>query len=348
MAEGGANSPRAASMARRAGTRIPSLRRAVLRFGVYLATVFCLVVVNFLLPRLMPGDPIEALVAQSSSNFSFGEQSRIHLEKYYGIDRPLPQQFAHYLVRLGHGDLGRSIATNAPVREELARRLPWSLLLVGSSLLIATVIGLVLGVHSGWRRGRRTDRALLVGLLAVREFPSFLLGSLLLFTFAVKLGWLPLFGGETPFSSSYSAVARVLDIGKHLLLPSLVLTIGLTAGTFMMMRAGMVNELGADYLLLGRAKGLRERRLKYRYAARNALLPVVSLTALQLGFVVTGDALIERVFAYPGVGNLIFLSITARDYPAIQGAFLVVAVSVVSFNAVADMIYRHLDPRISA
>ncbi len=269
------------------------------------------------------------------------------LEKYYGIDRPLPQQFGNYLARLRHGDLGRTIATNTPVREELARRLPWTILLIGSSLLLATAIGLALGVHSGWRRGRRTDRALLVGLLAVREFPPFLLGSLLLFVLAVKLRWLPLFGAETPFSSSHSTVSRALDIGKHLVLPALVLTIGLTAGSFMIMRAGMVNELGADYLLLGRAKGLPERKLKYRYAARNALLPVVSLTALQLSFVVTGDALIERVFAYPGLGNLIFTSITARDYPAIQGAFLVVALSVVTFNALADMLYHHLDPRTS-
>jgi len=323
----------------------PRLHRSLLRFGAYIATILFLVVVNFALPRLMPGDPIEALVAQSSANFSFGDQTRDHLEKYYGIDKPLPQQFGHYLVRLGHADLGKSIVTNTPVREELLRRLPWTLLLVGTSLAVSTVIGVGMGVHSGWRRGRAMDRVALVALLAVREFPSFLLGSLLLFVFAVKLGWLPLFGGETAFSSTYSTIERVIDVGRHLFLPALVLTVGLTAGTFLLMRAGMVSELGADYLLLGRAKGLRERRLKYRYAARNALLPVVSLTALQLGFVVTGDALIERVFAYPGLGNLIFSSITARDYPAIQGAFLVVGFSVVSFNALADLLYRRLDPR---
>ncbi len=295
----------------------------------------------------MPGDPIDALVAQSSSNFTFGDKTRASLEAYYGIDRPLPQQFGHYIVRLLHGDLGRSVATNAPVRSELARHLPWTILLIGTSLVLATAVGLVAGVHSGWRRGRPIDRVLLVALLAVREFPPFLLGSLLLLVFAVKLHWLPLFGGETPFSSSYSFAARVVDIGQHLLLPALVLTIGLAAGTFLLMRAGMVNELGADHLLLGRAKGLRERRLKYRYAARNALLPVVSLTALQLGFVVSGDVLIERVFAYPGIGNLIFDSIRDRDYPMIQGAFLLVATSVVSFNAVADVLYRRLDPRTS-
>ncbi|MBA3287293.1 MAG: ABC transporter permease [Acidimicrobiia bacterium] len=316
--------------------------------GAYVGTILCLIVINFLVPRLMPGDPIDALVAQSSETFMFGDDSRASLEAYYGIDRPLPQQFGHYLVQLGRGDLGRSIATNAPVRDELARRLPWTLLLIGTSLVLATAVGLLAGVHSGWRRGRTMDRILLVALLAVREFPPFLLGSLLLVVFAVKLDWLPLFGGETPFSSSYSFFERIVDVGQHLLLPALVLTVGLAAGTFLLMRAGMVSELGADHLLLGRAKGLRERTLKYRYAARNALLPVVSLTALQLGFVVTGDVLIERVFAYPGLGGLIFDSIRARDYPTIQGAFLLVAISVVSFNALADVLYRRLDPRTAA
>jgi len=320
----------------------------VLRVGAFVATIFCLVFINFLVPRLMPGDPIDALVAQSADNFTFGEQTRISLEQHYQIDRPIPQQFGHYLNELAHGELGTSIASNAPVRKELARRLPWTLLLIGTSVLLATGLGLLAGVHSGWRRDRAADRTLMVGLLAVREFPPFLLGTLLLYVFAVKLDWLPLSGAETPFSDSNGLGARVVDVGQHLLLPAFVLTLGLTAGTFLMMRAGMVNELGADHLLVGRAKGLRERRLKYHYAARNALLPVVSLTALQLGFVVTGDVLLERVFAYPGVGNLIFTSISARDYPVIQGAFLLVAISVVGLNSLADGLYRRLDPRTSA
>ncbi|MEO7556500.1 MAG: ABC transporter permease, partial [Acidimicrobiales bacterium] len=297
------------------------------------------------LPRLMPGDPIESLAAQSSSNFTFGEQSRLNFEKYYGLDKPLPQQFGHYLNQLAHGDLGRSIGTNQPVRNELLRRLPWTILLVGTSLVVATLLGLVAGVHSGWKRGRRADRFLLTALLAVREFPAFLLGTLLLFLFAVTLDWLPLFGAETHTLAHQGLGERVVDIGQHLLLPATVLTVGLMAGAFLLMRAGMVSELGADHLLLGRAKGLRERRLKYRYAARNALLPVVSLTALQLGFAVSGDVLIERVFSYPGLGSLIFESINSRDYPSMQGAFLLIAVSVITLNALADLLYRRLDPR---
>ncbi len=310
----------------------------------YLGLLFVLISLNFALPRLLPGDPIDALIAQSSTNFTFGEQSRVALEEYYGLDAPLPEQYGRYLGQLAQGDLGRSIATNTPVADEIARRLPWSLLLMGTSLALATTIGVVAGVHSGWRRGRSLDRTLLGVLLIVREFPSFLLATILLFVFSVQLDWLPLFGGETAFAE-LGLGARIVDIGEHLLLPVLVLTVGLTAGSYLVMRAGMVNELGADHLVLGRAKGLRERRLKYRYAARNALLPVVSLTGLQVGFLVSGDILIERVFAYPGLGGLIFASIGSRDYPTIQGTFLLVSTSVVTVNALADVLYRRLDPR---
>ncbi|MEO5679535.1 MAG: ABC transporter permease [Acidimicrobiales bacterium] len=323
------------------GPRSP--RRWPQALASYVLTLLALITLNFFIPRAMPGDPIEALAAEGSGSFTFSS-SRDALEEYYGLDGSLASQYQHYLSRLAHGDLGRSIATLAPVKNEISRRLPWTLLLIGGSMLLATALGLVAGVHSGWRRDRPLDRALLTGLLAVREFPTFLLGSLLLFLFAVKLGWLPLSGAEEAFSSS-GPFERALDIGQHLLLPVLVLTLGLTVGTYLVMRAGMVSELGADHLLLGRAKGLGERRLKYRYAARNALLPVVSLAGLQLGFVVTGDVLVERVFSYPGVGSLLVGSIASRDYPVIQGAFLVVSVTVVTANALADALYRRLDPR---
>lgn len=315
---------------------------AALSYGV---TIFALITLNFLLPRAMPGDPIDALLAQGSSGFVFGEEARAQLEEYYGLDRSLAAQYGQYLTGLARGDLGRSIVTNTPVWDELARRLPWTLLLIGSAALVSTVVGLVAGVHSGWRRDRPMDRALMTVLLALREFPPYLLGSLLLYVFAVKLGWLPLFGAETPFSGAFGPVERAVDVGRHLLLPLLVLSVGLTAGNYLIMRAGMVGELGSDYLMLGRAKGLRDRRLKYRYVARNALLPLVSLTAIQIGFALTAVVLIERVFSYPGLGRLLFEAIAVRDYPTIQGAFLFISVGVVTINAMADALYRRLDPR---
>jgi peptide/nickel transport system permease protein len=314
----------------------------------YLATAFALVTLNFLLPRAMPGNPIEGLVAQGPNGLVSGEQGLAKLQAYYHLDGSLASQYGHYLDRLAHGDLGRSIVSNQPVTHEIARRLGWTLLLIGGALVLSTLIGLVAGVHSGWRREGRVDRALMTALLALREFPPFLLASLLLFSVAIKLNWLPPFGSETPFSSSFGLVHRFTDIVRHALLPLLVLTVGLTVGSYLQMRAGMVNELGSDYLLLGRAKGLRERRLKYRYAARNALLPVVTITALQLGTVIGGDVLIERVFSYPGLGSLIFSSINDRDYPAIQGIFVITSLTIVTVNALTDVLYRRLDPRTTA
>lgn len=313
----------------------------------YLVLAFALITLNFLLPRAMPGDPIDALLGQGAAGFSLGEGSRAALEEYYGLDGTLVSQYGNYLSRLVRLDLGRSIVTNQPVAEDVASRLPWTLLLVGSSMLLSTTIGLVAGVQAGWRRDKPMDRTLMTTLLAIREFPPVLLGSLLLLVFSVKLGWLPLYGERTRFSG-YGPVENVIDIGRHLVLPTLVLTVGLTAGHYLVMRAGMVNELGSDYLMLGRAKGLRQRRLKYRYAGRNALLPVVSLTGVEVGFALAANVLVERIFAYPGIGGLLVESIGVRDYPTIQGAFLVVSLFIVTVNALADALYRHLDPRVTA
>jgi peptide/nickel transport system permease protein len=304
-----------------------------------------LLTLNFVLPRAMPGDPIDALLARGAAGFSLGEPSRAALEEYYGLDGSLGAQYRHYLSRLAHGDLGRSIVTNAPVRKEMGRRLPWTVLLIGSSLLVSTAVGVIAGVHAGWRRDKPMDRAVMTALIAVWQFPPYLLGSMLLFVFAVKLRWLPLAGAQTAFSGSFSLLEKAVDVGQHLLLPLLVLTAGLTAWSYLLMRAGMVNELGADYLLLGRAKGLRDRRLKYRYAARNALLPLVSSTAVDIGFAVTANLVVERVFSYPGLGGLLFDSIGVRDYPTIQGVFLVISLGTVTVNALADALYRRLDPR---
>ena len=333
--------------ASRARRPLPRRRRAG-AVSSYVAMVFVLVTLNFVLPRAMPGDPIDALLAQGPAGFTLGEQSRAAYERYYGLDGSLAGQYGHYLSRLAHGDLGRSIVTNAPVAKEMGRRLPWTILLIGSSLLVSTAIGVVAGVHAGWRRDRPMDRAVMTALIAVWQFPPYLLGSMLLFIFAVKLRWLPLAGAQTAFSGSFSVVEKVVDIGQHLLLPLLVLTAGLTAWSYLLMRAGMVNELGSDYLLLGRAKGLTDRRLKYRYAARNALLPLVSSTAVDIGFAVTANLVVERVFSYPGLGGLLFDSIGARDYPTIQGVFLLVSLGTVMVNALADMLYRRLDPRTAA
>jgi peptide/nickel transport system permease protein len=312
--------------------------------GSYLIMVYVLVTLNFLLPRLMPGDPITGLLAQSGGGVA-AAQTRAVLARYYHLNGSLLSQYVHYLSRLAHGDLGRSIATNASVWHEMSYRIPWTLLLIGSSLLLATIVGSVAGIHAGWRRDRPADRTLVVGLTAAAQIPPYLLGSILLLLFAVKLGWFPLYGGQTPFAIYSSPFARVLDIGQHLLMPLLVIASGLVVWNYLVMRSGMVSELGSDYLMLGRAKGLRQRRLKYRYAARNAWLPVVSLTAINISTSVAANVVIERTFSYPGLGNLMFQSIGSRDYPVLQGVFLLYSVGIVTVNALVDVLYGRLDPR---
>jgi len=313
--------------------------------GSYLGMVAALITLNFMLPRAMPGDPVTALVTRGSSSFVYGEASKAKLEKYYNLNGSLASQFGHYLNRLAHGDLGRSITTNQPVVHDVAKAIPWTLLLITTSMLLSALIGLVLGVQAGWRRDRPADRALMTGLLSSREFPPYLLASILLFFVAVKLGWLPVGKSETAFSSDFNLAHRITDIAQHAVLPVLVLTAGLAVSYYLVMRAGMVDELGSDYLMLGRAKGLRNRRLKYRYAARNALLPVLSLTAIEIGFAVSANIIVEQVFSYPGLGGLLIGSVVNRDYPEMQGAFLVFSVGIVTVNALADLTYRRLDPR---
>ncbi|MDP8932260.1 MAG: ABC transporter permease [Actinomycetota bacterium] len=327
------------------GLEVAALRRSRAWTATsYILTVFLLITVNFVLPRAMPGDPISVLMNLSAAT-DVQQATADALADYYGLDRPLLAQYASYLAHMARGDLGLSIRYNRPVAELVAQRLPWTLLLIVSAMTLAAAVGLLAGAQSAWRRGRPVDRGLLTFFLTVRNFPVFFLGSLALFVFAVKLRWLPLAGARTPFSGSYGLLPQLADVASHLVLPASVLAVQFAAGHFLIMRASMVSELGADYLLLGRAKGLRERRLKYGYAARNALLPVVTLITLQLGFAVSGTILVETVFAYPGMGRLLYEAVAFRDYPTLQACFLVLGLVVVTLNLLADVLYRRLDPR---
>ncbi|MGI8758413.1 MAG: ABC transporter permease [Acidimicrobiales bacterium] len=314
--------------------------------GSFALTVWFIVTVNFFLPRALPGDPITLLESQGP-NLQPDAEVRAALEEYYGFDRPLVVQYVGYLGNLAQGDLGTSVSNRAPVLARIMGRLPWTLVLMGTATVLATAAGLIAGVESGWRGGRRLDRGLLGVLLTVREFPPFLLASFAILVFSVKLDWFPPAGGRDPSSGPSGLLAVLADLANHLVLPALVLTVGMAVGHYLVMRATMISELGSDHLLLGRAKGLRQRRLKYRYAARNAALPVVSFAALQIGFLVTGAIFIETIFSYPGIGQLVTSAVQARDYPLMQGCFLVIGLFVVSANTLGDAVNRRLDPRIS-
>ncbi len=319
-------------------------RSAWAAVGSYAATVLVLVTLNFAIPRLMPGDPIDALLAFGSPDYVVDDETRAELAEYYGLDASFAEQYVRYLGNLAQGDLGVSIGGNAPVKEELAGRVAWSFLLMITAMVVSLFIGLPAGVHSGWHRGKRVDRGLLSLFLSIQNVPVYLVGAVVFVVFASKLGLFPSRLAETPFGV-YSGFGRVLDIGRHLILPALLLAFDFATYQYLVMRSSMVSELGSDYLLGGRAKGLRKRTLKYRYAGRNALLPVVTVIGLQFGVAITSIIFIERIFAYPGVGGYMFEAIGNRDYPAMQGAFLVLTITVVTTNLLVDLIYRRIDPR---
>jgi peptide/nickel transport system permease protein len=310
----------------------------------YLATIFALVTFNFGIPRLMPGDPIDALMAFGSPTYVFDDATRGRLAEYYDLDEPLVRQYVDYLSGLVRGDLGTSIHNNRPITTDLGGRVGWSFLLIGAGTIISVLIGIPLGIHSGWRRGKRVDRGLLAFFLAYQNLPIFVLGSAVFVILTVKLQLFPYGGGSLPFND-YTGLAKILDVGRHLVLPATMLGLDAATYQYLVMRSSMVGELGSDYLLGGRAKGLRDRRLKYRYAGRNALLPAVSVIGLQFSLAITSVVFIERIFAYPGLGTYMIESVGVRDYPAMQGAFLILTLTVVTVNLVVDLLYRRLDPR---
>lgn len=344
-----ADTATAAPTAERAAGDRPRRRRSLAAPLIsYLLTVFILVTLNFAVPRLMPGDPVAALMAQGSPDYVADEDTRANLEEYYNLDEPFAVQYVRYLGDLARGDLGHSIYSNQPVSRELLDRAPWTILLITTSMLLSLVIGLPAAVQSAWKRGRAVDRGLLGFFLASQNIPVYFVGAVALLVFSVQLGLVPLSGATTPFSEEFGLLHRALDIAHHLALPALLMGVQFAGFEYLIMRSAMVSELGADYLLGGRAKGLRESRLKYGYAGRNALLPVVTVIGLQFSLAVTSSIFVEQLFSYPGLGLYMFNAVFVRDYPAIQGAFLIMTITVVTANLLVDLLYRRLDPRTAA
>jgi peptide/nickel transport system permease protein len=317
-------------------------KRSLTTYGIAFLFILAL---NFFMPRMMPGDPLtaiygdEALVAMTPA-------LKANLVTRFALDQPLWHQFTAYIATLFQGDMGWSYFFNAPVLKVILGSLPWTLLVVGTSLVLATLLGIVLGIESGWRRGSKTDRTLLTGLMSLNGFPDFFLGLVLLIVFGVLLGVAPLSGALTPYAG-LSGFALVLDVLKHMALPVAALTAAYLAGGYLLTRNTMITVLKSPFMLTARAKGLSQKTLKYRHAGRNSMLPVLTMTGIWLGRVVTGALFVELVFAYPGVGQLTYQALLARDYPVIQGVFLMVAISVLVVNFAVDLLYPRLDPRVS-
>jgi peptide/nickel transport system permease protein len=300
---------------------------------------------NFALPRLAPGDPLDYLFGPEVNTLTPAQRQQILRE--LRLDRPIPEQYAGYFAGILRGDLGRSVRFRAPVTDVLADRVRWTLLLILPALLLQAIIGTALGALAAWRRGSRRDLGLLTCMLALEAMPAFWTGMILINVFAVRLGWLPSFGAM-PLEVSGAPLTLAVEIGRRMILPVATITLGTVGAVFLLTRASMLTTLGEDYVLMAQAKGLSDRRVVFGHALRNALLPVYTSLTLSLGALASGVVVVETVFTYPGLGRVIYEGVLARDYPLLQGAFLLVTVGVVAANLIADLTYPLLDPRVRA
>ncbi|WP_419879562.1 ABC transporter permease [Brevibacillus centrosporus] len=309
----------------------------------YVFVIFIMLTLNFLLPRLMPGSPLAYLAGEDVGLTSASEKEAI-LESH-GLNKSLWEQYVLYLRNIATGDFGYSYQQKMPIIEIIQDRLPWTLLLTGLNLIISTVLGVLFGTISAWKRGSKKDISLLTGFMFLSAMPSFWLGMILVSIFASQLSLFPIYGAETAWSN-LKGLDRVLDIAHHLVLPLTTLVLISVTNVYMTMRYSMLNVLGEDYIMMARAKGVKEKMIKYRHAMRNALLPVATVFMLSLGFMFGGATVIETVFAYPGIGRLMFEAVISRDYPVIQASFLIITLSVVIANFLADVLYPILDPKV--
>lgn len=320
------------------------------RLVAYVLTLWTVLTLNFVLPRLLPGDPLNTLFDRDTPGYVADESVRTRLAMYYGLDRPATQQYLDYLRETLRGNLGWSISLNRPVAELIRDHLPWTLLLTLTALALASLVGVLVGAEAAWRRGSGLDRALVAASIIASNVPVYVLGTFLLIGFAVHLApqWLPMAGGRTPFARYGSLVAMAQDIAVHLFLPVTTLALHLVGAKLLLVRNSMVSILGEDFMLIARAKGLREVTLKRNHALRNAVLPFVAQLGSQMGLAITGAVFVETTFDYPGMGRLILNAVGSRDYPVIQSVFLIVAFVVLTSNLVADLINARLDPRVGA
>ncbi|PZV34407.1 ABC transporter permease [Mesorhizobium kowhaii] len=310
-----------------------------------IVTILMVAVLNFILFRVIPGDPAALLLGGARTSVT-AEQMEAQRQNW-GLDRPLfPDQMVDYLTATLQGDFGYSFKFRGRhVAELILERLPATVVLVGLAQFVAILCGVMLGLYAGWRRGGAIDHIVTGASLALYSTPSFWLGMLLVVTFSTALGWLPGYGAYSP-GATIGSLDSLLDHLRHLALPVTAVALGLIGQYVVVARAAMSDVVTEDYMVTARAKGLTNGQMLVRHAFRNAMLPVVTLITLNLGYVVAGAITVEAVFAWPGIGGLTVEALNARDYPVLQGIFLLLGASIVVANLIADLAYGLLDPRV--
>jgi len=314
------------------------------RTAFAIVTVFVAITLNFILFRALPGNAVTGLRCGHCT-----KQFRESIIKQYGLDKSKWEQYVVYLQRLAHGDLGTSTFDNRPVWDDIKQPLLNTLPMVVAGTVISIVVGIISGVVAAWRRGTAADSANLWTALAFYAMPTQWIGLLVIFYIAIPLG-LPASGIESNtlgILGTPSEWTTLSDRFSHLFLPALTLGIGLYGEYSLVVRSSMLETLGEDYVLTARAKGMRNWAIVWKHALRNAMLPLVTLIALSLGSIVAGAIVVEDVFSYPGIGLATIDAINHRDYPVLQGIFLLLTISVIVANFIADLVYFKLDPRVT-
>ncbi len=338
-------------------------RRYLLRkVGWSVFTIAFVLVLNFFLFRVLPGDPARAGVKDPRLK----KEAIQAIQVRFGLDKPVincfeslnpvefgsctvnpfETQFFIYVGNLLRGELGISYHTNRPVADILAERLWNTILLIGAGQILSIIVGIVLGILAAWKARTAVDYGALIASLLAWSLPTFWLGIILLFWGSAH--GLPIGGKATPGSSTLPPLQQWADIFQHMLLPTLTYTIVYLGEYTLIMRSSLMDVLAEDYILTAKAKGLSTFQILKDHALKNAMLPLVTVIAINLGFTVAGALQIEAVFSWPGLGGAIYESVVRRDYPVLQGAFLLIAVAVILANLIADLTYSYLDPRVQS
>jgi len=325
------------------------MRFLLRRAGFYLVALWAAVTFNFIIPRLMPGDPAEAYIARlQTQQVTHAQIDAIRAEFGVNPNVPVWKQYFAYLNGLLHGNLGISTSQfPSQVIDILRQSLPWTIGLVGAALILSFFIGTLVGMLIAWKRGSWYDTAVPPILTFFSAVPYFWMALGLVYLFGVNLNWFPTDSGYDVFSVTPGwSIDFISSVVQHAILPVTTLVIGSLAGWVLTMRNMMITTLSEDYVLMAQAKGLPERRVMFNYAARNAILPSITSFSISLGLIVSGSLLTEIVFNYPGIGFALYKGVQGNDYALVEGCFLVIALAVLIANFLSELIYAFLDPRV--
>ncbi len=304
--------------------------------------LFVVMTVNFVLIHTAPGDPILLLIGEGAASEELIEQTRAE----FGLDRPLHVQFFSYVGNVLQLNLGYSLRYRQDVFDLILSRLPASLLLMGTAFLVSSSAGILLGLYAGTRKDSLADRVAVILSILGYSMPVFFLGLLVLIVFALHLGWFPT-QGMYDIRNPQEGWGLVKDVAHHLVLPVITYSAFQLALIFRVTRVKMQQVMAEDYIVTARAKGVREGRVVFRHAVPNTLLPIVTILGLNLEWLLAGSVLTETVFAWPGLGRLMFDAVSARDFPLLMGLFVVISAFVIIVNLMTDILYRFIDPRVS-